>query len=83
MIVRGSKILPQLRWLSVDAHCSTPREPGLGHCTYEGNISHKDGPNQEKETVWTQEKQKRLRRGGKNTQNWTKKVSMNQITTMV
>ena len=37
-----------------------------------------------KETVWTEQKQKILRRGGKNTQkNYTKKIFMTQITTMV
>ena len=35
------------------------------------------------ETVWIYEKQKILRRGGKNTQNYTKKIFMTQITTMV
>ena len=35
------------------------------------------------ETVRAKEKQKRLRRGGKNTQNYTKKVLMTWITTMV
>ena len=33
--------------------------------------------------VWTEQKQKILRRGGKNTQNCTKKIFMTQITTMV
>ena len=33
--------------------------------------------------VWTQQKQKILRRGGKNTQNYTKKIFMTQITTAV
>ena len=34
--------------------------------------------------VWTQQKQKILRRGGKKTQkNYTKKILMTQITTMV
>ena len=58
MIVRGSKILPQLWWFSVDAEGSTAREPGPGHCTYEGNSSRKDGHNQDTETVWTQERQR-------------------------
>ena len=36
------------------------------------------------EMVWTLEKQKILRRGGRNTQkNYTKKIFMTQITTMV
>ena len=35
------------------------------------------------EMVWTQQKQKILRRGGKNKQNCTKKIFMTQITTMV
>ena len=36
------------------------------------------------EMVWTEEKQKILRRGGENTQeNYTKKIFMTQITTMV
>ena len=36
------------------------------------------------ETVWTQQKQKILRRGGKNTQkNYTKKIFMTQIIMMV
>ena len=33
--------------------------------------------------TWTQQKKKILRRGGKNTQNYTKKVLMTQIITMV
>ena len=33
--------------------------------------------------VWTKQKQKILRRGGKNTQNYTKKIFKIQITTMV
>ena len=32
--------------------------------------------------VWTEKKQKILRRGDKNTQNYTKKISMTQITMM-
>ena len=37
-----------------------------------------------KETVWTEQKQKILRRGGKNTQNnYTKKIFMTQIIMMV
>ena len=35
------------------------------------------------EIVWTEQKQKILRRGGNNTQNYTKKIFMTQITTMV
>ena len=49
------------------------------------NISCKDGLN--KGQKWhepnTDQKQKILRRGGKNTQNYTKKILMTQITTMV
>ena len=33
--------------------------------------------------VWTEQKQKILRRGDNNTQNYIKKVFMTQITTMV
>ena len=37
-----------------------------------------------KEMIWTKQKQKILRRGGKNTQkNYTKKVFKNKIITMV
>ena len=35
------------------------------------------------ETVRTQQKQKILRRGGKNTKNYTKNIIMTQITMMV
>ena len=35
------------------------------------------------EMVWTTQKQKILRRGGNDTQNYTKKISMTQITTRV
>ena len=35
------------------------------------------------EMEWTQQKQKILRRGGKNTQNYTKKIFMTKITKMV
>ena len=43
---------------------------------YQGNISCKDGHNKG-------QKKKILRRGGKNTQNYTKKIFMAQITTLV
>ena len=33
--------------------------------------------------VWTEQKQKILRRGGKNTQNYTKKIFVTQIIMMV
>ena len=35
------------------------------------------------EMVWTEQKQEILRRGGKNSQNYTEKILMTQITTMV
>ena len=36
-----------------------------------------------KEMIWTKQKQKILRRGGKNTQNYTKKIFMTEVTKMV
>ena len=35
------------------------------------------------EMVWTEQKQEILRRGGKNSQNYTEKILMTQITTMM
>ena len=60
---------------------------------FQGNISGKDGHNKGQKwygtnrnrtgMVWNKQKQKLLRRGGKNTQNYTKNILMTQITMMV
>ena len=51
---------------------------------YQGNISCKDGHNKGQKWYGPKQKQKILRRGGKNTQkNYTKKLFIIQITTMV
>ena len=51
---------------------------------YQGNISCKDGLNEVQKWYGPKQKQKILRRGGKNTQkNCTKKIFTSQIITMV
>ena len=50
---------------------------------YQGNISCKDRHNKGQKWYGPNRKKKILRRGGKNTQNCTKKIFMTKIITMV